>query len=144
MAPERDEVCRVCFLCRIHDEQVNVCVFFLNVLLDVQGVHQILCFFSKCCNFSELGQFCCSAGVLPVWCVYTHGHQGKTEKGQSPEYSKIFWNKYLMNTLCIVHCMQIIRKQSIAFSIRKNLAYLQIFMQIWNYFINWKQDYFKI
>ena len=82
-------MCRVCFLCRIHDEQVNVCVF-LNVLLDVQGVHQILCFFLKCCNFSELGQFCCSAGVLPVWCVYTHGHQGKTEKGQSPEYSKIF------------------------------------------------------
>ena len=23
-------------------------------------------------NFSELCQFCCSAGVLPAWCVYTH------------------------------------------------------------------------
>ena len=31
------------------------------------------CVFSlKCCVFSELCQFCCSAGVLPSWCVYTH------------------------------------------------------------------------
>ena len=29
--------------------------------------------------FSELCQICCSAGVLPAWCVYTHWHQGKTE-----------------------------------------------------------------
>ena len=26
----------------------------------------------KCCDFSELCQFCCSAGFLPAWCVYTH------------------------------------------------------------------------
>ena len=30
-------------------------------------------------DFSELCQFCCSAGVLPAWCVYTHWHRGKTE-----------------------------------------------------------------
>ena len=36
---------------------------------DIQGVHLILCFSLK---FSELCQFCCSAGVLPAWCVYTH------------------------------------------------------------------------
>ena len=37
------------------------------------------CFFSlKFCDFSELCHFCCSAGVLPAWYVYT-------EKGQSPE-----------------------------------------------------------
>ena len=43
--------------------------------------------------FSELRQFCCSAGVLPAWYVYTHWHRGKTEKGQSPEYFKIFGKK---------------------------------------------------
>ena len=31
------------------------------------------CVFSlKFCDFSELCQFCCSAGVLPAWCVYTY------------------------------------------------------------------------
>ena len=60
------------------------------------------CVFSlKFCDFSELCQFWCSAGFLPAWCVYTHWHRGKTEKGQSPEY---FWkfeknHQYLMNTL---------------------------------------------
>ena len=45
------------------------------------------CVFSfKYCDFSELWQCCCSAGVLPAWCVYTHWHRGKTEKGQNPEY----------------------------------------------------------
>ena len=30
------------------------------------------CVFSlKFCAFSELCQFCCSAGFLPAWCVYT-------------------------------------------------------------------------
>ena len=59
------------------------------------------CVFSlKFCDFPELCQFCCSAGVLPAWCVYTNWHRGKTEKGQSPEYFKIFGKKqYLMNTL---------------------------------------------
>ena len=51
----------------------------------IQGVHQILCFSLKCCEFSELCQFCCSAGVWPV-IVYTHWHWGETERGQSPEY----------------------------------------------------------
>ena len=31
------------------------------------------CVFSfTLCDFSELCQFCCSAGFLPAWCVYTH------------------------------------------------------------------------
>ena len=30
------------------------------------------CVFPLKCYFSELCQFCCSAGVLPAWCVYTH------------------------------------------------------------------------
>ena len=56
------------------------------------------CVFSlKFCDFSELCQFCCSAGVLPAWCVYTHWHRGKTEKGQSPEYFKIFGKNTIFN-----------------------------------------------
>ena len=51
----------------------------------------------KYCDFSELCQFCCSAGVLPAWRVYTHWHQGKTEKDQSPEYSKIFGKNTIFN-----------------------------------------------
>ena len=52
-------------------------------------IHWILCFFLK---FWTL--FFCSVGVLPAWCVYTHWHRGKTEKGQSPEYFKIFGKKH--------------------------------------------------
>ena len=54
-------------------------------------------FFLKCCDFSELCQFCCSAGVLPAWCVYTHWHRGKTEKGQSPEYFQILRKNTIFN-----------------------------------------------
>ena len=62
------------------------------------GVHQILGFSLKC-NFSELCQFCCSAGVLPAWCVYTHWHREKTESGK---YIKIFEKpQYLINTLYV-------------------------------------------
>ena len=57
-------------------------------------------FFLNYCYFSELWEFCCSAGFLPALCVYTHWHRGKTEKGQSPEYFKIFEKtQYSMNTL---------------------------------------------
>ena len=53
------------------------------------------CVFSlKCWDFSELYQICCSTGVLPAWCVYTHQHRGKTGKGQSLEYFKIFGKKH--------------------------------------------------
>ena len=56
------------------------------------------CVFSlKFCEFSELCQFCCSAGVLPAWCVYTHWRRGKTEKDQSPEYFKIFEKNTIFN-----------------------------------------------
>ena len=56
------------------------------------------CSFSlEFCDFSELCQFCCSAGFLPAQCVYTHLHRGKTEAGI---FLKIR-NKtqYIMNTL---------------------------------------------
>ena len=35
-------------------------------LIELQGVNKILCFSLKCCDFSELCLFCCSAGVLPA------------------------------------------------------------------------------
>ena len=56
------------------------------------------CVFSlRCCDFSELCLFCCSTGVLPACCVYTHWHRGKTEKGQSQEYFKIFGKNTIFN-----------------------------------------------
>ena len=62
------------------------------------------CVFSlQFCDFSQLCQFCCSAGVLPALCVYTNWHRGKTEKGKSPECFKIFEKtQHLMNTLYIL------------------------------------------
>ena len=66
-----------------------------------------MCFFLKICEFSELCQFCCSAGFLPAWCVYTQWLRGKTEKGKSQEYFKIFEKKtqYLLNTLYMYICV---------------------------------------
>ena len=56
------------------------------------------CVFSlKFSYFSELCQFCCSTGVLPACCVYTHWQREKTE---SRKYIKIFEKtQYLINTL---------------------------------------------
>ena len=45
-------------------------------------------FFLKFLWFSKLCYFCCSAGVLPTWCVYTHWYWGKRER----QKSGIFWN----------------------------------------------------
>ena len=72
-------------------------VKFINILHPkmkriLQGVHKLLCFSLQYWNFSELCQFCCSAGVLPaIWrskrevrCTHTDT-EGKQEKGQSPE-----------------------------------------------------------
>ena len=52
-----------------------------------------MCFSLKFLDFSELCQFCFSAGFLPAWWVYAHWHWEKTEKGKSPEYFKIFQRK---------------------------------------------------
>ena len=60
------------------------------------------CVFSL--DFSELCQFCCTAGVLPAWCVYTHWHRGKTEKDQSPECFKILRKNTIFNELPVVVC----------------------------------------
>ena len=70
-------------------------------------IHKILryrvfikyCGFSlKLCDFSELCQFCCSAGVLPAWCVYTHWHQGKQRKTRVRNILKSF-EKTIFNVL---------------------------------------------
>ena len=54
----------------------------------IQGVHQILCFFSlKFCDFSELCKFCCSAGDWPA-------AEGKPREARI--YLEIF--EYLINT----------------------------------------------
>ena len=54
--------------------------------LHIQGVHEILCFSFKCCDFSERSAcFFCSAGVWPA-IVYTHRHLGETERDQCLEY----------------------------------------------------------
>ena len=53
-----------------------------------------MCFSLKFCDFSELCQFCCIAGVLPAWCVYTHW---RTKRKQSPEYFKIFEQNTISN-----------------------------------------------
>ena len=54
-------------------------------------------FFPLILDFSELCQFCCSAGVLPAWCVYTHWHRGKTEKDKNSEFYKIFRKNTIFN-----------------------------------------------
>ena len=36
-------------------------------------------------------------------CVYTHWHKGKTEKGQSPEYSKIFGKNTIFDEHPVCH-----------------------------------------
>ena len=48
-----------------HRQVVHLPGLACHTQLYKQGVHLILC-------FSELCQFCCSAGILPVWCVYKH------------------------------------------------------------------------
>ena len=45
----------------------------INMHIFIYRVFIKYCVFSfKCCDFSELCQLCCSAGVLPAWCAYTH------------------------------------------------------------------------
>ena len=62
------------------------------------------CVFSlKCCDFSELCQFCCSAGFLPAWFVYTHWHRGKTESGIFQRIRKK--TQYLMNNLYLIYVL---------------------------------------
>ena len=70
------------------------------------------CVFSlKFCDYPELCHFCCSAGVLPAWCVYTHWHRGKTEKDQSPEYFKIIEKKNtIFNEHLVTYRNLVIRK----------------------------------
>ena len=66
---------------------------YCNVESIIYRVFIKYCVFSwKFRDFSELCQFCCSAGVLLAWFVYTHWHRGKTEKDQSLEFYKIFKN----------------------------------------------------
>ena len=59
-----------------------------------------MCFSLKC--FSELCKFCCSAGILPA-IVYTNGHRGETERGQSPEYIFKSWKTHAISNEHPVH-----------------------------------------
>ena len=61
-------------------------------LRPLQGVHYLLCFFRKMLWF-----FWTMPVLLQRWCVYTHWHRGKTEKGQSPEHFKIFGKNTIFN-----------------------------------------------
>ena len=58
----------------------------MNLYIHPYSMYRVLinyCVFSlKFRNFSELFQLCCSASVLPAWCVYTHWHQGKQRKAR--------------------------------------------------------------
>merc|ERR1711860_344322 len=50
----------------------NVMFIMANVNKQMYKVFIKNCVFSlEFCDFSELCQFCCSAGFLPAWCVYT-------------------------------------------------------------------------
>ena len=52
----------------------------------------------KFCDFSELCQFCCSAGVLPAWCVCTHTDtEGKQRKARARNILKSLDKNTLFN-----------------------------------------------
>ena len=77
---------------------IHVSRFLTSYFWRMYSVFINYCVFSlKFCYFSELCQFCCSASFLPAWCVCTHWHRGKTEKGKSPQYFKIFEKNTIFN-----------------------------------------------
>ena len=49
--------------------------------IKLQSVHKYCVFSLNFCDFSKLCQFCCTAGFLPAWCLYTQWHRGITESG---------------------------------------------------------------
>ena len=58
---------------KLEDDALKDDIRKKTMLLVIYRVFIKYCGFSlKFRNFSELCQFCCSAGVLPAWCVYTH------------------------------------------------------------------------
>ena len=60
-----------------------------------------MCFFLKILWFFWICQFCCTAGVLPAWCVNTHTDtEGKQSKARVQNILKSSVKKqYLMNIL---------------------------------------------
>ena len=61
-----------------------------DAAVSTNGIYRVFikyCVFSfKCCDFSELCQFCCSAGVVWPAIVYTLWKRVETKRGQSSEY----------------------------------------------------------
>ena len=62
-----------------HITYVHLCIYVHTICVHPEPVSlgtgcsvNIVFFALKYCDFSELCQFCCSAGVLPARCVYTH------------------------------------------------------------------------
>ena len=77
------------------------------------------CVFSlKCCDFSELWKFCCSAGVLPVF------YRGKTERGKSQEYFKISKKNTIFNEHLVYPCH--VPVCSVQFSSCSQISVLQL------------------
>ena len=63
---------------------------------EIQSVHKLLCFSLKCCDFSELCKFYCSAVIVSI--VHTLKRRGNREKQESGIYFKFFeLTRYLMN-----------------------------------------------
>ena len=56
-----------------------------------------MCFSLKFWIFLNSASSAASAGFLPALFVYTHCHRGRTEKGQSPGYFKIFGKNTTFN-----------------------------------------------
>ena len=102
--------CTTCFVAdssKLQTWQSKVIIIYINGQGCNWGIYRRRCryrLFIKYCvfslkfwDFSELCQFCCSAGFLPAWCVYTHWRRGKTELGIFKKKSEK--TQYLMNTL---------------------------------------------
>ena len=66
---------------------------------EVQGVHYILCSSLKCCDFSELCQFCCKRwGMIYLVCLHTLTPRENRVRNILESSKK---TQYLMNTLYI-------------------------------------------
>ena len=62
-----------------HITYVHLCIYVHTICVHPEPVSlgtgcsvNIVFFSLKYCDFSELCQFCCSAGVLPAWFEYIH------------------------------------------------------------------------
>ena len=101
----------------------KLCPYFLIIFVS-PFVRKYRVFIKYCvfsltfCDFSELCQFCCSAGVLPAWCVYTHCHREKTE---SRIYIKIL-NEHPVYKQIYLHNLRSVETGALQLSSRKRVV----------------------